>query len=263
MPLRQGICVSKLTRQSSCYWQSGLLVLVFLFASAPLVVAQSIIPKHSAETVAMLKRAVVVVTTMDQQGKPLLQGSGFFISADLIVTNSHVIKDAGTIKIELFGGATRNVQNVLAVNERDDLAVLQLEGPEVDVMVLRLADSATVEGESILVMSNPRSCQWKLSEGRLGPIWQFQGMGKRIQITASILPGSSGAPVVNSDGRVVGIAAMHMDSNEDLNFAVPVERLRALFKPTPARLLLVDVRQTECVALVSNDKLENASNNNR
>jgi S1-C subfamily serine protease len=256
--LRQGVRVSNSQRRTGSHWQSGLLLLGFFIVSAPLVAAQAI--PNSAETIAMLKRAVVAVTTEDSQGKPLLQGSGFFIAGDLIVTNSHVIKDAGVIKIEMFGGATRNVENVLALNERDDLALLQLEVPEVNVAVLRLADSEILEGESILVMSNPRSCQWKLTQGQVGPIWQFKGTGKRIQITASILPGSSGAPVVNSEGRVVGIAAMHLDSNDDLNFAVPVESLRALFKPKPASLLLVDVRQTECVALVANDKLESVLN---
>lgn len=206
----------------------GLMVLAFLFASSSRVAANPSLPKNSEETTAKLKRAVVIITTSDRQGKPLLQGSGFFISADLLVTNLHVIKEAGLIRIQLFDGASRDVQSVVAMSEREDLALLQLKMPEVNVSILQLADSAPVLGESILVMSNPRDCRWKLTQGRVGPIWQFKGTGKRIQITASILPGSSGGPVVNEEGRVVGIAAMHMDGSDDLNFVVPVESLRAL-----------------------------------
>jgi S1-C subfamily serine protease len=199
-----------------------------LFASASVCAGQARIPNTSAETMTTLRRAVVIVTTFDSQESPLLQGSGFFISADIVVTNQHVVKGAGLIKLEMFGGATRTVQKVLAVDEKDDLALLQLETPEVNVTILRLADSATVEGESIVVMGNPQPWQWKLTQGEVGPTWQFKSTGKRIQISASILPGSSGAPVVNSEGQVVGIAALHMAGSDDLNFAVPVESLRAL-----------------------------------
>lgn len=237
MMLRQGVCVSRIIHSDLRSWQSGLIVLAFLIASAPLIPAQSSIPKSSAETISRLKRAVVIITTVNREGKPLLQGSGFFISPDLIVTNMHVIKEADLIKIAMFDGASRNVQNVVAVNQNEDLALLQLERPEVNVAVLQLADSAPAEGELILVMSNPRDSQWKLTQGSVGPTWQFEGTGKRIQITASILPGSSGAPVVNQEGRVVGIAAMHMDGDDHLNFAVPAESLRDLQASTSVAIL--------------------------
>jgi S1-C subfamily serine protease len=224
--------VSKVTCPERSYWRFGPMILALVVASPALVTAQSKFAINSVENTAMLKRAVVIVTTLDSEGTPLLQGSGFFLSSDLIATNMHVIRDAALIKIEMFDGVSRNVENVIAVNETDDLALLQLEAPEANVAVLQLADAAPVEGESILVLSNPRDSRWKLTRGKIGPSWQFKGTSKRIQITASIRPGSSGGPVVNQDGRVVGIAAMHMDSEDDLNFAVPVESLRALHSST-------------------------------
>lgn len=200
----------------------------FLFALAPLVTAQSALTKDSTQKIDLLKRAVVVVTTFDREGNPLLQGSGFFIARDRIVTNLHVIRDAGLIRIETFDGQTSTVPNVVAVNEREDLALLQTEAPNAEVATLQLADSAPVEGEAIVVISNPRGSQWKLTSGQVGPVWEFKGTGHRIQITASILPGSSGGPVVNKEGHVVGIAVMHLPSIDDLNFAVPAESLKAL-----------------------------------
>lgn len=221
--------MSNSRRPDRSLWQSGPMVLAFLFALAPLVAAQTALLENSAEKISLLKRAVVIVTTVDRQGKPLLQGSGFFIAAGHIVTNLHVIKDAGLIRIETFDGNTSTVHNVVAVNEREDLALLQMEAPNPDATILQLADSAPVEGEAIVVMSNPRGSQWKLTQGQVGPIWQFKGTGNRIQITASILPGSSGGPVVNKEGHVVGVAAMHVESStDDLNFAVPAESLKAL-----------------------------------
>ena len=228
MLLRQGVRVSNITRPDQSPWQIGLKAVVFLIASSCFVAAQSANPTNSAETIAKLKRAVVIVSTEDKQHQALLQGTGFFISADVIATNMHVIRGAGFIKIKMFDGVTRNMQNVIAMNEKEDLALLQLEKPEANVAVLQLAASVPAEGESILVMSNPRGSQWKLTQGRVGPIWEFKGTGKRFQITASILPGSSGGPVVNQAGQVVGVAAMHMDGSDDLNFVVPVQSLRVL-----------------------------------
>ena len=215
-------------RPSRSPLQSSVMVCFLLFALASLVTAQSANTKDSAEKIALLKRAVVVVTTFDREGNPLLQGSGFFIAADRIVTNMHVIKDAGLIRIETFDGHSSTIHNVVAVNEKEDLALLQMEAPNADVATLQLADSAPVEGEEIVVMSNPRGSQWQLTSGQVGRVWEFKGTGNRIQITASILPGSSGGPVVNKDGHVVGIAVMHLPSVNDLNFAVPAESLKAL-----------------------------------
>lgn len=208
--------------------QSSPMVCFFILAFAPLVTAQTAFTKTSPEKIGLLKRAVVIVTTLDREGNPLLQGSGFFIAADRIVTNLHVIRDAGLIRIEMFNGHTSTVHNVVAVNEREDLALLQMEAPNADAGILQLADSAPVEGEAIELMSNPRGSQWKLTSGQVGPVWKFKGTGNRIQITASILPGSSGGPVVNKEGHVVGIAVMHLPSIDDLNFAVPAESLKAL-----------------------------------
>lgn len=221
--------MSNSPRADRSLWQLGPQVVLFLFALAPLVAAQTDLPENLAERITMFKRAVVIVTTLDREGKPLLQGSGFFIAADRIVTNMHVIRDAGLVRIRTFDGRTITALNVVAVNVREDLALLQMEEPTADATILQLADSAPVEGEPILVMGNPRGSQWKLTRGQVGPVWQFKGTGDRIQITASILPGSSGSPIVNKDGHVVGIAAMHMESTTyDLNFAVSAESLKSL-----------------------------------
>lgn len=208
-----------------------LLTIVFLFASAPRVpecVAQTpAAEKPSPEEISVLKRAVVIVTTFDKDGKPLLQGSGFFIKTDCVVTNMHVIKDASRIRIKTLDGRTTTVQNVIAGNEKTDLALLQTENSPAN-SILQLEDSAPVEGEPIVMLSNPPGSPGKIARGRVGPLWEFAGISHRIQITALILPGSSGGPVLNEHGRVIGVAAMHLDSADDLNFAVPAESLKTL-----------------------------------
>lgn len=227
-------------RENLSCCQLSLMVLVFLFAWATPIAVQSKTREDSAEKIDLLKRAVVIVTTVDREGKPLLQGSGFFTAADRIVTNLHVIKGAGVIRIDTFDGKTTTVRNVVAVDERDDLALLQLEVSPANAAVLQIADSMPVEGQAITVISNPAGSQWKLTRGRVGPTWQFKGTGQRIQriqITASIFPGSSGGPVVNKDGHVIGIAVMHFEGNDDLNFAVSARSLKVLQASTKVATL--------------------------
>jgi S1-C subfamily serine protease len=202
------------------------LIISFLFIFSPLAIAQ----EPSRETTADLKRAVVIVTTYDKQGKPLLQGSGFFVSPDRIVTNLHVVRNAGSIRIKTFEGRAITVQTVVATDASADLALLQTERCP-DAKTLLVEDATPVEGEAITVISSPQGSHWKVTHGRVGTMWQFEGAGARIQITASIFPGSSGGPVLNQQGRVIGIAAMHTGVADDLNFAVPAESLKALQLP--------------------------------
>ena len=175
-----------------------------------------------------LKQAVVIVTTFDGHGKPLLQGTGFFIERGQIATNFHVVRNAKQIRVETFDGAVSTVKAILATDEKSDLALMSVDAPFARSTILPLTTSAPSEGESIRVISNPQGSSWKVTHGATGLLWEFHGLGERLQITAAIAPGSSGGPVINSSGQVVGIAAMYFNSVSNLNFAVPVARLHAL-----------------------------------
>ncbi len=205
-----------------------LFFLALLATPSSIVSAQASDPTNSpTENLSALRRAVVIVTTFDEQDKPLLQGSGFFVKADCVVTNLHVIADAARVRITTFAGKTTLVQSVLARNDKDDLALLQVDASAANE-ILELEETAPVEGESITVLSNPRGSPWTITHGQIGLLWAFGGFSGRIQISAAIFPGSSGAPVINEKGKVIGVAAMHIQGDKDLNFAVPAESLRSL-----------------------------------
>jgi S1-C subfamily serine protease len=180
------------------------------------------------ELVSQVKRAVVIVTTYDQHANALQQGSGFFISADRIVTNFHVIDSARQILIKTFNGETVPVESVVASDTQADLAILQIGAPCHDTTSLQVADISPAEGDSLVVVSNPKGSSWKVTAGQVAATWNFEHLGSRMQITASLKPGSSGGPVVNLQGHVIGIAVMHTGSADDLDFAVPAERLKDL-----------------------------------
>jgi S1-C subfamily serine protease len=203
---------------------------VVLLVSPPLVFARH--PSHdlqaTTETLAQLKRAVVIVTTYDDRGKPLLQGSGFFIAPDRIVTDQHVIESANLIRIRTFSGRNVTIQDVVRSDFNSDLALLRLNAPCVDATVLQIEYVAPLAGDAIIVLSNPFGSHWKITRGQVATMWDFANVGPRLQITAGLQPGSSGGPVINQQGHVVGIASMHTSSADDLDFAVPAENLKAL-----------------------------------
>ena len=210
---------------------------VFLVC-APLGSAQ----ESQTEQITRLKKAVVIVTTYDERGKPLLQGSGFFIDSGQVVTNFHVIKNASQIRVETFNRTISTVKSILATDEKSDLALMRVDSPSPHLTILSIKTTAPAEGESVTVISNPQGSQWKVTRGSIGLLWEFQGFGERLQISATISPGSSGGPVLNARGEVVGIAAMYFNSVEDLNFAVPVERLQALQLKASAQARLIAIR---------------------
>ena len=202
----------------------SLMAFALVCTGAPLASAQ----QPALEMFAQLKRAVVIVTTYDAQGSPLLQGSGFFITPELVVTNLHVINDASRIRIETFAGQSLAVVRVAATNGNSDLALLQIDAPHPDTAILQVEYTTPDEGESIIVLSNPLGSHWQTSFGRVGSMWNLAGNCRRLQITASLRAGSSGGPVLNQQGRVIGIAAMHIWSADELDFAVPAADLKAL-----------------------------------
>ena len=155
------------------------------------------------EIVAKTKPAVLEIVAMDQNGSSTTLGTGFFISSDgLVVTNFHVIKGGATIAAVNDNGAVFLFERVVAQPVGIDLVVLKFRAS--DVPFLKLGQSATVvEGEKVIVIGNPTGLTGTVSDGIISAFRENRSL---IQITAPISPGSSGSPVMDEDGRVIGVA---------------------------------------------------------
>jgi S1-C subfamily serine protease len=187
------------------------------------------------EIIQQVQRSVVVVNTYDAEGRALTIGSGFFIEHNRLITNIHVIKNASQATIRTSDGRIYSVQGVLALNEENDLALLQTSVPIDFITVLSVAQSYKSEGESVTVISAADDSSWKISTGMTAAVWYIKA-GQYIRITAEICRGNSGSPVVNEKGQVIGVAALHLDGSDNLNFAVPGELIK-LLRPGPLKPL--------------------------
>jgi Trypsin-like peptidase domain len=115
------------------------------------------------------------------------------------------------------------VERIAYMDPDADIAILKCDCTGVAYLQLELRDDAA-EGQSVLVIGNPEGLQGTVSNGLVAAIRTEENL---IQITAPISPGSSGSPVLNEDGRVVGVAVgIFKKGGQNLNFAIPVKAVR-------------------------------------
>ncbi len=184
----------------------------------------------SPKEIAKNTGAIFLLKTFDENGEPIGSGTGFNIeSSGIIVTNYHVIKGASTIKCNLDKVKTYDVDYVLNYNTLNDIAVLKLKNTS-DLPVLGLGDSDNLElGEEVIAIGNPLQLQNSVTAGIVsGELREFFG-ASYIQTDASISPGNSGGPLLNSYGEVIGITTMSISDSQNINFAVPINNVKKLF----------------------------------
>src|SRR6266478_5909710 len=199
-------------------------LIAVLFIISPPASSQDILP----ELVRRIKPSAVAIETYDARGEKLSRGSGFFIDTDRIVTNRHVIEGAIKAEVHSSTGNVYPVKGVLAVDAEGDIALLKIEAPPNQIRPLALERTSPQEGESVLVIGNPFGLEGSVTNGIVSAVRDIPTFGRIIQITAPISPGSSGSPVVNMRGQVIGVATLQITGGQSVNFAIPSERVSQL-----------------------------------
>ncbi len=179
--------------------------------------------------------ATVLIVIEDANGKSLGSGSGFFIGKGLIATNYHVV-EKGTKKVYKQVGKDKwyNITDTVKIDKQRDLAILKVS--DVDAPALPLGNSDGVQiGQSVYAVGNPIG----VLEGTFAPGFVSSIRGKEpnksIQITAPISPGSSGGPLLNDKGEVIGIIVGGITEGQNLNFAIPSNYLKELLDKVKKR----------------------------
>jgi S1-C subfamily serine protease len=172
--------------------------------------------------------------TVPQQG----QGSGFILDkSGHILTNFHVVAGANKngIEVQLYN-KRRYKANVVGSDKTHDLALLQIEAP--DLQPVTLADSASLNvGQKVYAIGNPFGLSGTMTRGIISAIRPIRSeagapIEDAIQTDAAINPGNSGGPLLNSSGEVIGINTMiasnGADQSSGIGFAIPINTAKAV-----------------------------------
>jgi S1-C subfamily serine protease/tetratricopeptide (TPR) repeat protein len=174
--------------------------------------------------------AVVYIVVRDKEFKPIGLGSGFFVDANgLVATNYHVIKGAEFATARLSNGSTLFVDGVVATDPNGDLALLKVSGG--GFPCLKRGEGALPKvGAAVFAIGNPQGLENTFSSGMVSGHREINEGLRVIQVTTPISPGSSGGPLLNASGEVVGVTTAYLATGQNLNFAVPVSGVLALIR---------------------------------
>jgi hypothetical protein len=183
-------------------------------------------------------RSVVSIEGKNEKGVVAWTGTGFIVAGDgKIVTNYHVIRNSKEACVRLANGDVYDTVEVLDVDRRKDIALLKIKA--VDLQPLRIGSFRAVQiGDTVYSVSNPLGVfNNTFSEGIVSGVRQLDGY-RMLQITAPISHGSSGGPLLNNKGEVIGITSDSAEAGQNLNFAVPIDYARGMLaSPSPPRPL--------------------------
>jgi S1-C subfamily serine protease len=191
--------------------------------------AQSAPSRKGIPEIAKGANGAIVTIVMANDDKPIALGTGFLVRPDgVIVTNYHVIATGNVAVVKFVDGTVSPVDGVLAADKVRDLAIVKIHGRTFRTLTLGNSDQIQV-GEEVVAIGNPLGLELSVSNGILSGVRRDEKEGgKLLQVTAPISHGSSGGPLFNMFGEVIGINAMFLEGGENLNFAIPVNDAKDL-----------------------------------
>ncbi|HEY5947842.1 MAG TPA: S1C family serine protease [Kofleriaceae bacterium] len=160
-------------------------------------------------------------------------GTGFILDeSGLIATNLHVIEGESKVRVKLYKDSTDYPATVVvAVDKGHDLALIRIK-PTKPLPVLRLGNSdAMSAGDRIYAIGNPLGVfDYSITDGLISQIRPLSPDLTILQISAAISQGSSGGPLFNQFGEVIGVTTAIITQGQAINLAVPANYLRPLMQ---------------------------------
>jgi len=183
--------------------------------------------KNLQQLVKETEPAVFLISTYNNHREIIGTGTGFFIQPNgLAISNFHVFENGKSWRIKTLNGEYQDVSEILYANKKEDLIIFRV-GNIADKSALILSTSKPLKGEDIFVLGNPKGLESTVTKGVVSSLRSWVSKDDFIQIDAPISPGSSGSPVLNMKGKVIGIATLKIKGDcESCNFAINIEIVR-------------------------------------
>ena len=173
------------------------------------------------------------------------QGSGFVLNKEgLILTNYHVIENGqrGGVEVTLYD-KHKYKATVVTVDKGHDLALLKIDAPNLVPVTLAETSTGLMVGQRVYAIGNPFGLSGTMTRGIISAIRSVRSpengnpIEDAIQTDASVNPGNSGGPLLNSRGEVIGITTMiasnGADQSSGIGFAIPINTAKAVLDDLP------------------------------
>jgi Tfp pilus assembly protein PilF len=185
-----------------------------------------------------IQPAVATVVVYDVNRNVANLGTGFFIDkAGTLVTNHHVLLGKFNAEIRTADGSTYPIKTVIAENQATDLIKVRVDIPPEKVHWLPVGAEPPLVAQHVVVVGSPMGLEQSVSDGIVSSVREIPGLGTFYQMSAPISPGSSGSPVVNLQGKVVGVASFQFLQGQNLNFAIAGNSILDLKADKPGQSL--------------------------
>jgi S1-C subfamily serine protease len=185
------------------------------------------------------EKAVFLIETKNNFGKSIMYGTGFFISSTGIgITNAHVLQGGSSFTIKTSDGRVYQINEVIKTNTTYDYAIFRVNADR-NFTILKISDETPEKGQDICVLGNPQGIESTLTKGIISGFkggieseiikGNFSEGNNFIQMDVAISHGSSGSPVMNMKGEVIGIATLSFAEANcvNCNFAVNIDMLKS------------------------------------
>lgn len=159
-------------------------------------------------------------------------GTGFILNrSGLIATNLHVIEGESAIQIKLYNDRGEYpVVSIAGIDRDHDLALVWIR-PRGALPAVRLGDSNVASaGDKVYAIGNPLGMDYSITDGLISQVRHLSEQLTILQISAPISPGSSGGPLFNQFGEVIGVTTMIVTQGQNINLAVPTNYLRPMMR---------------------------------
>ncbi len=202
---------------------------IFVFLSFSSVLAYNFAPdeKVNINVYEKINPSIVAIDAEIEDG--FSAGTGCIVRSDgIILTGSHVIEGSDSIEVKTSDGKLYMAKVIALMGKGKDLALLKINTDK-KLPVIQFGDSDEIKvGQKVLAIGNPFGFAGTLTQGIISRIDKTKG---RIQTDASINPGCSGGPLLNTSGEVIGISQSIYNpdnniSNIGIGFAIPVNEAK-------------------------------------
>ncbi|MBL0143476.1 MAG: trypsin-like peptidase domain-containing protein [Betaproteobacteria bacterium] len=178
-----------------------------------------LMPRNAEELFGELSRSTARITVHDVSGRAVGLGSGVVIGVGSVITNCHVATAGGSLTVKV--GSEQFSASIEIADEEYDLCRLSVTGLTAPAVTIGTAESLKT-GQKVFAIGAPQGLDLTISDGIVSGMRDLP-QGRVIQTTAPISPGSSGGPLFDVYGRLVGIMTFQHRTGQNLNFAVPAD----------------------------------------